>query len=183
MLFFLLLLTRGQQYTADRSVTGMRKVYGAAILFAVLTVTAALAAPPPNISIRVSGKWTLKIDAANLAGGAGSDLLDAYETAVDAISISITKVGGNWRLDIKRVDTLWPAAVGVYALRTSGGSGSGTITGGDSSYQPVTTTDAYFFQGSLDRSGIGVQLKVDGVSVAIPADDYATTIYYTVTDI
>ena len=139
----------------------------------------------PKLSVKVTGKWDLRFDDGDLSGGAGTDFPSVWETAATAIDIDITKTdpgAAGWRLDIRRVDSTWPSSVvSLYARRTNTGSGSGTISGG-LTYQEVTTTDAIFFTGTLDRSGINVQLRLENVSVRMGMDDFLSTIYYTVTD-
>jgi hypothetical protein len=136
------------------------------------------------IDIVVTGSWVLSIDASDLQAGAGSDLVDTYESAADAVSISISGTTGasdNWRVDVKKVDTDWDSSFYLYVKRTSGGTG-GSVSGG-TDYQEITDVDQSFFDGSDDVSGIGIQLKLSGVSVQIPPDTYSTTVYYTVVDI
>ena len=136
------------------------------------------------IDIVVTGDWLLTVDASDLQAGAGSDLIDTYESIADAVSISISGTAGasdNWRVDVKKVDTDWYGSFYLYVKRTSGGTG-GSVSGG-AAYQEITDADESFFDGSDDVSGIGIQLKLSGVSVQIPPDTYTTTVYYTVVDI
>jgi len=136
------------------------------------------------IDIVVTGDWLLTVDASDLQAGAGSDLIDTYESIADAISISISGTTGasdNWRVDVKKVDTDWHSSFYLYVKRTSGGTG-GSVSGG-TAYQEITDVDQSFFDGSDDVSGINIQLKLSGVSVQIPPDTYTTTVYYTVVDI
>jgi hypothetical protein len=136
------------------------------------------------ISISLVGVWSETVDASDLAGGAGSDLISTYESASNQVSIDLTGTTGDsdaWRVDIKRADTAWHGDLHLSLRRTSDGSGSGSISGG-ASYQEITDTYSEFFSGSGDRTGINVQLKINGVSVGVPADSYSTTVYYTVVD-
>ena len=149
------------------------------IIFVSITIWEKIQAA---ISITVTGSWTQTIDASDLQAGAGSDLIDTYESASDAVSIDISQTGGDWRVDVKKVDTNWHSNFQLSVRRTSSGTGSGTISGG-TSYQEVTDTDQSFFNGTKSRDGINVQLKLSGVSVQIPPDTYSTTVYYTVVDI
>ena len=133
------------------------------------------------ISITATGSWSETIDASDLQAGAGSDLISTYESAADTVSIDITATSGNWGLDVKKIDTNWHSNLHLHVKRTSDGTGSGTISGGDS-YQEVTDIDQSFFSGNSDRSNVNVQLKLTGVSIQVPPDTYTTTIYYTVFD-
>lgn len=133
------------------------------------------------ISITVTGSWSETIDESDLQGGAGSDLIDTYESAANAGIIDISATIGDWGLDVKKVDTNWHGDFHLYAKRTSDGTGSGSISGGDT-YQEVTNTDASFFSGNDDRSNVDIQLQLTGVSIQVPPDIYTTTVYYTVSD-
>ncbi len=136
------------------------------------------------ISITVTGSWSETIDASDLQAGAGSNLNSTYESASNAVSIDISGTAGtgdNWRINVKKVDSVWHDNFNLYVKRTSDGAGSGDISGGGF-YQEVDFDDQSFFSGDNDRSNINVQLKVDGVSVQVPPNNYATTIYYTVVD-
>lgn len=134
------------------------------------------------ISISSTGNWSETIDALDLQAGAGSDLIDTYESTADQVSIDIIDPINNWRVGVKKVDTTWHSSFHLYVKRTSDGTGSGSISGG-TIYQEVSGTDQSFFSGSDDRSGIQIQSKLSGISVQIPPDIYTTTIYYTVVDI
>jgi hypothetical protein len=128
--------------------------------------------------ITATGGWTETIDTADLVSGAGSDLTDTYESGSAATTVGVTD-SGNWRVDIKRTDSLWDADFTVSTRRTSDGSGSGSISGGGS-YQEVTTTDVQFFAGSLDRSNITIQYRLTGMSVGAEPATYSTTMTFTV---
>jgi len=136
------------------------------------------------ISIEVTGDWSeTTIDYTDLLAGAGSDLKNPYESAVAAVSIDILDANGNWGVSVK-ADTDppdWHSNLHLHVKRTSEGTGSGSISGGDA-YLEVTDTDQDFFSGSLSRSGINVQLMLTGVSIQVPPDVYSTTVYYTVLD-
>ncbi|MFH1313921.1 MAG: hypothetical protein ABIJ00_11950 [Candidatus Eisenbacteria bacterium] len=136
------------------------------------------------ISISATGSWTEAVDESDLAGPPGSDLNSTFESASDQISIDITETQGDadeWLVSIKRVDTNWHANLQLYAMRTSDGSGTGSISGG-TAYKEVTTGNQSFFSGSGDRAGVGIQQKITGVSIQLDSDTYSTTVYYTLID-
>lgn len=136
------------------------------------------------IDITAVGSWSLSITSADLVAGAGSDLKSDYESAADAVSISISATTGAsdaWRVDVKKVDTSWHRNFILYVKRTSDGNG-GSVSGG-TAYQQINKKQHPFFSGTGDVSGVKVQLKLSGVSIQIPPDTYATTVYYTVVDI
>lgn len=140
------------------------------------------------MTMRITGRWTIgNIDALSLTGGAGSDFVGSLESAINQIDISITKttdpIAHPWRMDIKRLDTIWAPGFRLYVRRTADGLGDGTIAGG-TVYQEITEVDQSFFSGTGDRTKIELQLKLDGVQVAnMHVESYSTTIYYTVTEL
>ena len=138
----------------------------------------------PTITLRASGFWTLRLKATDLSGGAGTDFSGTYPSDVNLIKLTITKTVGPtapWRMDIRKVDTVWHMNLHIYAQRTSDGTGDGTITGG-LSYQEISDTDQSFFSGTGDRSSVEVQLQLTGVTASLGANDFTTTIYYTVVE-
>jgi hypothetical protein len=162
----------------------MRITTGFLIPFIIFGSIAVAQEAQAEINITVAGSWLLTIDATDLVDGAGTGLIDTYENIADAVSISISGTTGasdTWRVDVKKVDTDWYGSFHLYVQRTSEGTG-GSVSGG-AAYQEITDMNQSFFDGSDDVSGIGIQLKLSGVSVQIPPDTYATTVYYTVVDI
>ena len=135
--------------------------------------------------ITVTGSWFLTIDASDLQSGAGSDLVDTYTSTSNAVQVDITGTAGStdsWRVDVRKSDSNWHSDFRLRVRRTSDGTGSGSISGGDS-FITVTNSDKVFFSGSGDRTGIDVQLRLRYVSIQIPPDTYTTTVHYTVVDI
>jgi hypothetical protein len=136
----------------------------------------------PGIAITVTGSWSLSIGQADLQGAAGSDLTTYYESATTQLTMAISGSGGHtWRVDVKRVDSTWHGNFGLSIKRTNGGtSGTGSLYAGGTEYGLITTSNQTFWTGIGDRAGIYLQEKLDGVSCAIPAASYSTTIYFTV---
>jgi len=133
------------------------------------------------ISITATGNWSETIDASDLTAGAGSNLIDTYQSAADAVSMDIAATSGNWKLDVKKINSNWHDNLHLYIQRTSDGTGPGSISGGDS-YLEVTDIDITFFSGNGDRSNVNVRLKLTGVSVQVPPGVYTAAVYYTVSD-
>lgn len=141
--------------------------------------------PAEAISIAVTGAWGEIVDESDLQGGPGSSLASTYESAADEVVIDITSTSGsddNWRVDVRRSDTTWHEDLVLWMKRTSNGNGDGTISGG-TAYQQITSTDTPFFSGSGNRTTIYIQEKLTGVSTQMFADNYATTLIYTVVDV
>ncbi len=136
------------------------------------------------IDVYVTGGWNLTVDSSCLVGGAGSNLIDSFESNLDASMINITGTGGSgdvWRVRVRKSSVSQLHGVVLYAKRTGDGSGSGTVSGG-TSYVAVETSDTDFFDGSGDRTAISVQYKVSGISINVPPGTYSTVITFTVVD-
>lgn len=140
----------------------------------------AVAAP----TITATGDWSPSIGAADLQGGPGSDLLATYESSGSQVTLDIGSLAGDadaWRIDVRRTDSDWPVPFTLAVRRTADGMGGGSISGGDS-YLTITESDQALFSGAGDRLGIEAQLRLGGVSLAIPPGIYSTTLTYTVVD-
>lgn len=137
------------------------------------------------IDLSVAGSWTPLINADTLISGAGSNLTSTVTSTADLLSLSIANTSGdsdNWRIDVRRVDLNWDPRLHLSLRRSSTGIGPGTVADGES-FLELTNLDATLFSGAGDRAGIGLQVKVEGLSVQLPPDSYSTTITYTVVDV
>lgn len=150
-------------------------------LLAVLAAPSALAA-----DIAASGNWSPSVDATDLLTGAGSDLSPEQQSATAEIILDLTNLvsaSDAWRVDISRDDLGWDPDVHLWVTRTSTGSGPGTITGG-SSWVELTGVTRSFFSGTGDRAGIGLQLRITGLSIStLPPSSYASSVTYTLVDV
>jgi hypothetical protein len=136
------------------------------------------------INITVSGSWNQTIDKNNLTGGAGTDLNNTFASSqnINLITITGTKNrNDNWQVNIKRIDTTWNGSLQIFARRTSSGTGTGSVSGGQA-YIQLTQNDTTFFNGAGDLNGIWVQLQLTGTSVQVSPNQYSTTIQYTIVD-
>lgn len=149
------------------------------VLIVLLLLLAGQFLGSQQLQFRTNPKqWRLRLSSTELTGGAGTDFATSYESAADAISLTINHSTGSWDVEVRRGDTNWHSDLSVYVRRTSSNGG---ISGGQS-YQQVTTNNESFFSGTGDVSGINVQIMIQGTSVSLPVDSYETTIYYTITD-
>lgn len=165
---------------------GWTVIKKAALLFAFVTVAFLILSGLSACAVDVYavGGWTFTIDSSCLVGGAGSNLIDSFESKLDATVINITGTGGSgdaWQVQVRKSSVSQLQGVVLYAKRTGDGSGSGTVHGG-SSYVAVETSDTDFFEGSGDRTDITVQYKVSGISIKIPPGTYSTVVTFTVVD-
>lgn len=158
-------------------------MHGVMKAMTVLLLLFSCAAAGAQISLSTSGSWSRSVGAADLTAGAGSDLAPTYEGTAGGITLSVTGTTGGadaWRIDVKKVDVNWIAALWIYVRRTDSGSG-GTVSGG-TAYQQITDADLSFFDGAGNVSAVGLQVEVGGVSVTVPPASYSSTIYFTIVD-
>jgi hypothetical protein len=131
------------------------------------------------MGITASGDWSVSVDESDLLGGAGSDVESTYTSNANQTNISIIGTqDGDWQVNISKVDQTWHSDFTIYARRTSGTG----ITGG-STYQEITDSDRYFFNGTGDYFIIGIQYQLEGISLQIPAATYSIIVYYTLIDL
>jgi hypothetical protein len=145
-----------------------------------LVLAAAAAGSLGAISITVSGSWSVVIDASDLQGGPGTDLVSTQESPLNGSALSVSQASGlNWQVTVRRIDGTWPSGLSLSAKRTSNGTGTGSISGG-TTYLNLTTIDQSFFTGRGNRSTVYLRFQLSGLSVNIPPSAYSTTIVYTV---
>ncbi|MGB2697987.1 MAG: hypothetical protein WBD28_09055 [Candidatus Zixiibacteriota bacterium] len=155
---------------------------GRVLFFAILLLLTL--ARVEAIDISAVGGWGETIDASDLVSGAGSDLIDTYESTTDATVIDISNCVDKfdaYRVDVRRVDGTWHADFTLYVRRTTVGIGPGSIKGG-TAYFEITVTDSEFFTGKGDRINIDVQYQLTGMSVSVSPNTYSTTVVFTVVD-
>jgi len=139
-----------------------------------------------GITLNSAGNWSLVINETDVIGGPGGNFSPEYTSNTDSVTLDITDTLGStdaWQVQVHKEDGPWSGALDLGLLRTGGGSGSGTITGGDSNFLTLTGIGQVFFEGAGDRTGVTVQMKLSGVSVILDAAVYSTTIYFTIVDI
>jgi len=134
-------------------------------------------------SISTSAGWTQVIGATDLKGGCGTDLSSNFQSANNVTTITITGAGsGNWRVDVRKNNVTWDNRMKVYVLRTSDGSGNGSISGGES-YIEVLDTNTQFFSGSGNRKNINIQYRLAEVSLAVAPNNYISNLTFTIVDL
>lgn len=143
--------------------------------------------PLRSQSISISGTWNLTIGPGDLqTGQAGDNLNTTYENTAGDVTFSFNTGGGflnnrDYRIDVQRSDTNWYPAFQLSVRRASGGFVWGSINGG-TSYQAVVNTAQQFVYGrAWFGYGVPLQYQLTGVSAAIPADTYITTVTCTIT--
>ncbi len=126
-----------------------------------------------------SGDWVESLNASNLVSGAGTDLPASLESISGTTILSVSNVTGAWRVTARRSASTWDSHFTLYVRRTSAGSGTGSISGGDS-YVEVTGGDSEIFTGVDARSTISVQYKLTGLANNIPPATYLSSLTFTV---
>ena len=131
-------------------------------LLALILIAAVHALPAHAIDMYVSGGWTtLTITASDLVGEAGSGLVSTYDSdpATAALDVANTSSSSDaWRIEVRRSESAsWSDSCRVLIRRTSDGSG--------------------------DRLGINLQVRIDGVSVSDGPSMYSSDLVLTVVDL
>ncbi len=126
-----------------------------------------------------SGDWFESISAANLLAGAGSNLQPNFESVSGVTMLTISDASGPWTLRARLAGGGGHGDVTVSVKRTSGGSGSGSISGG-TAYLALTGSDAELFSGSENRSSLSLQFKLTGLSPAVSPATYLSSIIFSV---
>jgi hypothetical protein len=160
---------------------GVILIGGVIVIVSLFTILCRVQA----IDISASGGWTETIDEADLVSGAGSDLIDTYQSITNATTANISNCADdsdNWEIDVRRVDGTWDGDFTLYVKRTSDGEGSGSISGGIS-YIEITTTDTQFFTGAGNRNNVDLQYELTGMSISASPENYSTIVVFTVVDI
>jgi hypothetical protein len=127
--------------------------------------------------IEVTGHWSRIVNRADLIDGAGTDIAPFIESSPAVATLDITGTDdAPWTVRVALEDFGWPPDASVSVRRSGNDSG---INGGDS-YLPIDSTARVFFSGTGDRTGIQIQIRVDGVDIDTAPDLYTLTITYSV---
>jgi len=145
---------------------------------AVLALLASFSASPAADLIS-SGDWAETINASKLVSGAGSNLQSQLQSLAGVTTLTISNVSGAWTLRARRSGGSWHGDVTLFVKRTSAGSGSGSVSGGDA-FVELTGSDVEIFSGSDARSNVALQFKLTGLSVGISPANYLSSVIFTV---
>jgi hypothetical protein len=140
----------------------------------------ALPSTLPATGLDATGSWSETVNAADLSSGPGSTLVSAYTSPSGQAMFDISDTN-NWVVHVSRTDASWDSSTHLFIMRSSSGTGSGQITGG-TSFIEVTGASQQLCSGRNDRTGIGLQFMLTGISVQTPPGSYSTTITLTVTN-
>lgn len=133
------------------------------------------------ITLVSSGDWSVTIDATNLSSGAGSDIANPIQSAAGITSLDVTGTTmATWSLSARLPSGSGNSNVTLSLKRSSNGSGTGTISGG-TSFIALSTVNTVIFTGTKNRTGIGMQYQLTGLSVnTLPPGTYAAPVIFTV---
>ncbi len=126
-----------------------------------------------------SGDWVESLNATNLVSGAGTDLPSTLESISGVTILSVSNVTGAWRVTARRSSSNWDNHLTLYVRRTSAGTGTGSISGGDG-YVEITGSDSEIFTGSDARTSISVQYKLTGLAHNLSPSTYLSSLTFTV---
>ena len=130
--------------------------------------------------ITVVGHWFETIGVEDLTAGAGTDFRPAIENEALPTTVTIANTqGAAWMLWARCRDSSLPAAVSLAVRRTTDGSGDGSISGG-MDYLQLTDYEQVLASGVGDRSGIGLRLRLSGVSISQGPGAHGCTLDYRV---
>ena len=138
----------------------------------------ALSAGAQATGVTLIGNWFEMIGMDDLVLGAGSDFRPTFETSANGATLAIANTqGAPWTLWVKRDVSTLPEAVSVAVRRPSDGAGTGSISGG-ADYLVVRDYEQPLFQGIGDRSNIGLQLRLAGISIRQGVGQHGCTLIY-----
>ncbi|MCL1669569.1 hypothetical protein M2T82_16005 [Elizabethkingia ursingii] len=122
---------------------------------------------------------------------AGTNYAGTYESLTNQIllTISVPLLLGTGKVSVHYVpNPTWNNALSLAAKRTDDGTTLCvlcSITGGKDNYIPLTQTDIELFRitavlALAAYNNIGIQLRLSGVSVTVPAANYQARVIFTV---
>ncbi|MGB0178384.1 MAG: hypothetical protein ACPF9D_14555, partial [Owenweeksia sp.] len=133
-------------------------------------------------------EWTEILDANSLStpNEAGTDLNPTLETTPNYNQLDVNNVKNtqNWRVTVSKLDINWTPLFVPYVQRTSIGIPCGACTGVNvgtsvTGYMPITDLEQDFIYGTGKVSDIDLQFRIEGITLAVKADYYRTTVVFT----
>jgi len=138
----------------------------------------ALAPLAQAADLNLVGGWFETLGAADLVAGAGSDLRSPITSGSSQATLDIANTdGAPWTIGVRRSSSSLPGGVALAVRRTTSGSGDGHVSGGEG-YVTVGTSEQVLCSGEGDLDGIGLQLRLSGVSVEQGAGTFGATLTY-----
>jgi hypothetical protein len=160
----------------------------AVVFFLLLAVSAS---GQTTIVVTPDPLWSPTFDVTYLSGLPGTDFTSTQSSAANQVNIDIPTLSvanARWIVYVGKADVSWNAGLTLWIARTGNGSGpgGGQISGPLNTFiqvpdvPPGTATELY--RGRRWRNGVPAQLQVQGLSVALHAATFTTTVTFTVTE-
>lgn len=146
-------------------------IQAAIIVVGVMVIECAQAA-----TLDISGHWSEVIGIDDLVGGAGTDFLSSIDSEQATLSVGGTDLDP-WALVVRQSGSL-PNGVSLAVRRVSNGN-CGNITG-SLDYLMVSDQEQELFAGFGDCTNIGLQLRLQGLSLRHGSGTYGTSLVYTI---
>lgn len=133
--------------------------------------------------------WRQSLDASNLSipDEAGADLNPVLETPTNFNQLDILNMAASqgWKITVSKQDMNWPSAFVPYLQRTDDGIPCATCSGVNTfmsvpGYMEITDMEQDFIYGAGEVTDIDIQFKVEGLSLAVDAENYATEVIFTI---
>jgi hypothetical protein len=149
----------------------VRLVLSGALCLAVASVAQAA-------DLTVTGSWSETLGPPDLVDGAGTDIRSPITSGSYQATLDIANTGGAaWTIGVRRASSNLPTGVAIAVRRTTTGTGDGGISGGES-FLTVGGTEQTLCSGTGDRSGVGLQLRLNSISVAHGTGSFGATLTY-----
>jgi hypothetical protein len=122
---------------------------------------------------------------------AGMDFREEMEFSRDEIILSVAILPQNldnvvynsWQIHVSKNDLEWNQALELFIRRTGAGkSDYNNKPQNGEYYQKIETNSTFLFTGQGWINDIPLQIKLNGLSVTLPAKSYATDIIFTIID-
>jgi hypothetical protein len=130
-------------------------------------------------NIQIVGGWATTINASLLVAGAGSNLQSSVTSIAGESVVSLSGAPKDWVVLARLMPGAWHPQVTLQVRRSSAGSGSGFVTGGES-FISLTSTNTIIFSGEGHRDGVAIQYRLTGMSCQVAPGTYSAPILFTV---
>jgi hypothetical protein len=137
--------------------------------------------------------WSPSFGVADLSGAAGTDFgtLSSAASQVDIDIPTLTVANARWIVYVGKTDVFWNGSLSLWIARTGNGSGpgGGQISGPLNTFIQIPNVTfpgppygTELYRGRRWRIDVPAQLQIQGLSVALGAATFTTTVTFTVTE-
>jgi hypothetical protein len=128
-------------------------------------------------TLDISAQWSEVIDSKDLVGGVGTDFFPSIDSEQVALNVGDTDLNP-WTVVVHHAGANLPNGVSLAVKRTSSGS-CGNLSG-TLDYLVVSDQEQEIFTGLGDCTNIGLQLRLQGLSLTHGSGTYGATVIYTI---